>query len=388
MAIPLNYNFRNLMVRKTTTLMTALGVALTVAVLLAVLALISGLETAFAETGNPLQILVLRKGATSELSSGMSRQNFQDIKFKPGIAKNDAGEPMASLEMVTVINLQSVDSINGINVTLRGLLPIGLTMRNEMKLASGRWFEAGKREVTVGKGVAKRFPDAQVGKQLKFGKGMWTVVGVFDAGASATNSEILGDLNQISSDFDRAEGLSSVLVRAVDRPSATAIINSMADDPRLALDGQSEVDYYKAQTSSGAPIKFLGIFIAIVMAIGSSFAAMNTMYAAVSRRAKEIGTLRVLGFSQGSILLSFFIESVVLSLLGGVIGCLLALPLNGITTGIGSFVTFSEISFPFMVTPQVMMYGMLFAAFMGAAGGLLPARSAAKKEILTALREV
>jgi len=388
MAIPLSYNFRNLTVRKTTTLMTALGVALTVAVLLAVLALVSGLESAFAETGNPLQILVLRKSATSELSSGMSRQNFQDIKFKEGIAKNDAGEPMASLEIVTVINLQSVDSINGMNVTLRGLLPIGLTMRNEMKLATGRWFEAGKREVVVGKGIAKRFPDAQVGKQLKFGKGMWSVVGVFDAGQSATNSEILGDLNQISSDFDRSEGLSSVLVRAKDRASVTAITNAMADDPRLGLEGQSEVEYYKAQTASGAPIKYLGIFIAIVMAVGSSFAAMNTMYAAVSRRAKEIGTLRVLGFSQGSILLSFFIESVALALLGGVIGCLLALPLNGITTGIGNFATFSEISFPFEVTPKVMMYGLIFAAFMGAAGGLLPARSAAKKEILTALREV
>ena len=388
MAIPLSYNFRNLMVRKTTTLMTALGVALTVAVLSAVLALVSGLETAFAETGNPLQIIVLRKAATSELSSGMTRQNFQDIKFKPGIAKNDAGEPLASLEIVSVINLQSVDSINGINVTLRGLLPIGLSMRNEMKLATGRWFEAGKREVTVGKSIAKRFPDAQVGKQLKFGKGMWTVVGTFDAGQSAINSEILGDLNQISSDFDRAEGLSSVLIRAQDRSSVDALVNSLADDPRLGLEGKSEVEYYKAQTSSGQPIKILGIFIAIVMAIGSSFAAMNTMYAAVSRRAKEIGTLRVLGFSQNSILFSFFVESVALSLLGGVLGCLLALPLNGITTGIGSFVTFSEISFPFLVTPKVMMFGMAFAAFMGAAGGLLPARTAAKKEILTALREV
>jgi putative ABC transport system permease protein len=359
-----------------------------VAVLLAVLALVTGLETAFSETGNPLQILILRKGATAELSSGMSRQNFQDIKFKPGIAKNAAGEPLASLEIVTVISLQSVDSINGMNVTLRGLLPIGISMRKDVKLTEGRWFEAGKREVTVGKGINKRFPGARVGKQLKFGKGLWTVVGVFDAGQSAMNSEILGDLNQISSDFDRSEGLSSVLVRAEDRASVKAIINSMSDDPRLGLEGLSEVDYYKAQTSAGAPIKFLGIFIAIVMAIGSSFAAMNTMYAAVSRRAKEIGTLRVLGFSKGSIVRSFFIESVALALLGGVIGCLLALPLNGITTGIGSFVTFSEISFPFDVTPKVMVYGMLFAAFMGAAGGVLPARTAAKKEILTALREV
>src|SRR5262249_43230351 len=154
-----------------------------------------------------------------------------------------------------------------------------------------------------------------------------------------------------------------------------AIVNAMADDPRLGLTAINEVEYYQAQTVSGNPIKFLGIFIAIIMAVGSSFAAMNTMYAAVSRPAKEIGTLRVRGFSKGSILLSFFIESVTLSLLGGVIGCLLALPLNGITTGIGSFATFSEISFPFTVTPTIMMYGITFAAIMGAAGGLLPARS-------------
>jgi putative ABC transport system permease protein len=388
MAIPLTYNLRNLTVRMATTLMTALGVALTVAVLLAVLALVSGLQTAFSSTGDPLQVLILRKGATAELSSGMTRQNFQDIKFKPGIARGESGEPMASLEMVTVINLASVDNPGGTNVTLRGLLPMGLKMRNGMKLASGRWFETGRREVVVGKGVAKRFPAAETGKQLRFGKGLWTVVGVFDAGQSAVNSEILGDLNQVSSDFDRTEGLSSVLVRAQDRVSAQAIINSVADDPRLALEGRGEVEYYESQTSSGAPIKYLGLFISIIMAIGSSFAAMNTMYAAVSRRAKEIGTLRVLGFSRGSILVSFFIESVILSLLGGALGCLLAFPLNGITTAIGSFVTFSEISFPFQVTPRVMMYGMLFAAFMGAAGGLLPARSAARKEILTALREV
>ena len=388
MAIPLTYNIRNLMVRKTTTAMTALGVGLTVAVLLAVLALVSGLETAFAETGNPLQLIVMRKGANAELSSGVSRTNYQDIKFKQGIRKNDAAEPLASLEMVTVINLKSVDSPEGTNVTLRGLLPIGLSMRKDMKLVSGRWFAAGQREVVIGKSSAERFPDGQIGKQLRFGKGLWTVVGVFEAGRSAINSEILGDLNQISSDFDRSEALSSILVRAEDRTAAEALTNSMSDDPRLGLEAVSEVEYYKAQTASGAPIKYLGIFIAIVMAIGSSFAAMNTMYAAVSRRAKEIGTLRVLGFSKGSILLSFFIESVALSLLGGIVGCLLALPLNGITTGIGSFVTFSEISFPFEVTPKVMLFGLMFAALMGAAGGLLPARAAAQKEILTALREV
>lgn len=388
MAIPISYNLRNLAVRKTTTIMTALGVALTVAVLLSVLALISGLNTAFSSTGHPLNVLVLRKGSTAELSSGVTRQQYQDIKFKQGLAANSAGEPLASLEMVTVINLQNDEMPLGMNVTIRGLLPVGIQMREEMKLATGRWFEAGKREICVGKGIAKRYPSAQVGKQLKFGKGDWTVVGTFDAGTSAVNSEILGDLNQISSDFDRSEGLSSILVRAQDSNVVSALVNNIKGDVRLNLDAQKEADYYAAQKISGAPIQFLGVFVSVIMAIGSSFAAMNTMYAAVSRRAKEVGTLRVLGFSKWSILVSFFIESLLLSLLGGVIGCLLVLPLNNITTGIGNFVTFAETSFSFQVTPQVMLAGIVFALFMGAIGGVFPAGSAARKEILTALREI
>jgi putative ABC transport system permease protein len=387
MAIPLSYNLRNLAVRRTTTLMTALGVGLTVAVLLSVLALQAGLQRAFSSSGNPLQVLVMRKGANAELSSGVTRANFQDLKFKSGIAKQANGEPWASLELVTIINLMSVDSPNGMNVTLRGMLPVGLEMRGAT-LRDGRMFQAGQREVVVGKSVAKRYPDAQVGKQLRFGKGPWTVVGVFDAGDGALNSEILGDLNQVASDYNRLDGLSSILVRCEDRAAVQALINTVNDDPRLALDAKSEVEYFAAQTVSGAPIEFLGVFVSIIMAVGSCFAAMNTMYAAVSRRAKEIGTLRVLGFSRSAILVSFFIESLLLSILGGVIGCLLVLPLNNVTTGIGNFVTFSETSFSFQITAGIMLAGILFAVFMGAFGGLFPARSAAKKEILTALREI
>ncbi len=387
MAIPLTYNLRNLVVRKTTTLMTALGIALTVAVLLSVLALVNGLRTAFQSSGNPLQILVMRKGANAELSSGMTRGVFQDLKSLDGIARLD-GEPMASLEMVTVLNLPSVDSPAGANVTLRGLLPSGVKMRDDLKLQAGRWFNPGQREVVVGKSIAKRYPDAQMGKKLRFGRGLWDVVGVMDGGQSAVNSEIFGDLNQISSDFNRLDALSSVLLRATDAATLPALINSLNDDRRLNVTARTEKSYYESQTSSAAPLQFLGIFISIIMAVGSSFAAMDTMYAAVSRRAREIGTLRVLGFSRNGILVSFFLESLLLSLLGGLLGCLLVLPLNNITTGIGSFVTFSEISFNFRVSPAIMLAGVLFALFMGAIGGLFPARTAARKEILTALREI
>lgn len=295
---------------------------------------------------------------------------------------------MASLEMVTVINLPSVDNPEGANITLRGLLPLGLKMRDDLKLATGRWFNAGHREIVIGKSVAKRYPAAKLGEKLQFGRGQWEIVGILDAGQSAVNSEIWGDLNQISSDFNRSDGLSSVLLRATDTATVPALINSLNEDRRLNVTAMTEKAYYDQQTVSAAPVQFLGIFISIVMAVGSSFAAMNTMYAAVARRSREIGTLRVLGFSRGGILFSFFIESLLLSVLGGLIGCVLVLPLNNITTGVGSFVTFSEISFNFKVGPVIMMTGILFALFMGAIGGLFPARMAAKKEILTALREV
>ncbi|HKW98680.1 MAG TPA: ABC transporter permease [Bryobacteraceae bacterium] len=385
MAIPVAYNFRNLVVRKTTTVMTALGIALTVAVLLAILAMINGLRTTLASSGDPLQVLVLRKGSESEVVSNFTRGQFQDLKFKPGIATGKDGQPMASLELVTVINLVSVDAPEGMNVTVRGLTSTGITMRPDLSLSSGHWFQSGRRELVVGKSIAQRFPDARIGHKLRFGRGDWEVVGVMDAGRGAPNSEIWGDLNQVSSDLQRVEVLSSALVRTADPVAAKALINDINNDQRLNMNAQSEREYYDLQTRSAAPIEFTGIFVAIIMAVGSSFAAMNTMYAAVARRAQEIGTLRVLGFSRGSILSSFFVESVLLAILGGMLGCLLVLPLNGITTGVGG-ANFSEIDFSFHVTPQIMISGVIFATVLGAFGGLFPAHNASRKEILAALR--
>jgi ABC-type antimicrobial peptide transport system permease subunit len=226
-----------------------------------------------------------------------------------------------------------------------------------------------------------------MGQTLKFGKGDWKIVGIMETSGSA-NSEVWGDLNQVSSDFNRQNGLSAATLRAADRASVTALVNSINDDRRLNMEARTEREYYESQTISAAPVKYLGIFVSIIMAVGSSFAAMNTMYAAVARRAREVGTLRVLGFSRGSILTSFFLESIVLSVIGGIVGILLVLPLNGITTAMGSFVTISEITFNFDVSPLVMAAGIGFAIFMGAVGGLFPARSAARKEILVALREI
>lgn len=387
MSIPLSYNFRNLVVRKTTTLMTALGIALTVAVLLAILALVDGLKATLTSSGNPLHVIVLRKGSDSELVSNFARTAFQDLKFKPGIAPGSDGQPLASLEMITVINLANVDNPNGVNVTIRGVQPAGVELRRQVKIVDGRWFNAGQREIVVGRSVAQRFPDAQLGKSIQFARGAWTVVGVMDCGRCAHDSEIWGDLNQVSSDYQRVEVLSSAIVRATDEVAAKALINEIDSDQRLNMHALSEKEYYELQMISGEPIRFIGIFVAVIMAVGSSFAAMNTMYAAVARRSREIGTLRVLGFSRGSILLSFFLESVLLAGLGGVLGCLLVMPLNGITTAIGNS-NFAELAFDFRVSPGIMGVGIGFAAALGCIGGLFPARNASRKEILTALREV
>ncbi|HEV2398107.1 MAG TPA: ABC transporter permease [Candidatus Sulfotelmatobacter sp.] len=296
------------------------------------------------------------------------------------------GEPLASPELVNVVNLPSVDNPKGMNVTVRGLSRTGIEMR-KVRLTTGRWFRPGQREIVVGKAVAKRYPSARIGNRIRFGKGAWEIVGVMDGDQSALNSEIWGDFNQVSGDYNRQANPSSVLLQATDAPTLDALKHSIEGERRLGAQAITEADYYQSQTSSGAPLEFLGIFVAVIMAIGGGFAAMNTMYAAVSRRAKEIGTLRTLGFSQGSILLSFLTESVLLSLLAGILGCLLALPLNWVTTGIGNFASFSEIAFQFHTGTAVMFSGLTFAIVLGALGGFLPARAAARKEILSALRD-
>jgi putative ABC transport system permease protein len=386
MKIPFAYNLRNLAVRKTSTLMTAVGIALTVAVLVSALALVNGLRTAFQNTGNPLQILVLRKGSASELGSFVARENFGQIRALRGIAQDPSGLPLVSLEMIQVINLPSVDSPKGMNITVRGLSPAGIAMR-PAKLTAGRWFQAGQREVVVGKWVAKRYPRAQIGQQLRFGRGAWEIVGVMDGGQSAINSEVWSDVEQISSDYNRQGSLSSILVRAAGSGSVPSLIKAINDDRQLGMWAVPEREYYAKQTAAGVPIEFAGIFIAVIMAVGSIFAAMNTMYAAVARRGKEIGTLRVLGFSRGSILVSFQLEALLLSLLGGLMGSLLVLPLNGVTTGVGNFFTFSEIAFNFRVGLSAISIGVLFAVLVGSFGGFFPAWAAAKKGILEALRD-
>ncbi len=387
MAIPLSYNFRNLIVRRTTTIMTATGIAMTVAVLLAVLGLVAGLQSAFKATGDPSRVLVMRKGGNAEITSLFTQQQFQIVKSFPGIKIGVNGQPLASIELVTVISLPSVETPDGVNVTLRGLSPAGVAMR-KIGMVSGEMFHPGQREVTVGKSIVKLVPSLQLGSQVRFGRGLWKVVGIMDCHGSANDSEIFADGPAVANDFNRPDTYSAGLLQTSDEITAKALINSLLSDPRLNVTPMTEKDYYANLMSSSETVAYLGYGVCFIMAFGSCFAAMNTMYAAVSRRSKEVGTLRILGFSRSSILFSFFLESVLLSLLGGVLACLIVLPLNGVTTALGNFSTFSQTSFNFKIGPQIMLVGLIFSAILGAVGGLLPARQAARKEILTALREV
>jgi putative ABC transport system permease protein len=395
MAIPISYNVRNLILRKGLTLMTALGIALTVTTAIFLMALVAGLNRAFVSSGNPLNVLVLRKGSEAELSGGFDASLFPTLKTLPGLAKDSHGEPMASGEWVVVIVLPRKDGTGEVNVTVRGMMPDGLEMRTlpggkdnqpSVKLVEGHWFQTGQREVVVSKSIQQRFTHANIGDTMEFGKGSWKVVGVFDAGGSAYESEVWGDVNQMASDFDRQGGYASAYLRATDPISAQALVNRVSDDQRLKLEGTLETDYYAKQTSSGTPIKIIGYVVGIIMAVGSIFAAMNTMYAAVAYRGREIATLRVIGFSQPAILTSFVFESLLLALLGAIVGILLMLPFNGMQTGTSNQVTFSEVVFALRITPQVAIYAIIFALVMGFIGGLAPAWHAARQNILTALR--
>src|SRR5437588_365678 len=387
MAIPISYNIRNLRLRKGATVMTALGIALTVTIVIFIMALLAGLRDAFATTGEPNNVVVVRKGSNSELAAGgVEREGMQVLRDLPGLARDAKGENLVSGEDILGIVLPRKDGTGETNVTIRFLSPTGLEMRPKVKIVAGRWFTPGQREIVVSKSINQRFAKTNIGDTMFFGKGNWTVVGVFDSGGSAHESEIWADINQLAADLDRTQ-YSSVLMQATDPVNAQGLKNRVSDDQRLKLNGMLESEYYAQQTSTGAPIKIVGWFVAFVMGIGSIFAAMNTMYAAVAYRAREIATLRVIGFSRPSILTSFVLESLLLALLGALVGIVLMLPFNGMTTGTSNPVTFSEAVFSLRMTPGVIWLAIIFAIIMGTLGGLAPAWHASRREILASLRD-
>ncbi|MGH9525781.1 MAG: ABC transporter permease, partial [Terriglobales bacterium] len=379
MAIPIAYNLRHLRQRLGATVMTAIGIALTVAIAVFILALLGGLRQAFTRSGEPLNVLVMRKGSTAEVSSTVTEQQAALLPTLPGVARNGAGRPMVSAELVVVISLPQRSGAGANNVTVRGLGAMGMALRPRVHLAAGRWFQAGQREVDVSQAVERRFAHTRIGDYLQFGQGKWRVVGVFAAGATAWGSEIWGDVHQMQGDFQRQGVYSSVLMKAADPVAADALVRRVSSDQQLELEGAHQQAYYAQQTKSGAPIEFVGWLVALIMAIGSCFAAMNTMYAAVAYREREIGTLRMLGFSRPSILSCFVLESLMLALLGWIVAVIAMWPMNGLSTGTMNSVTFSEVVFQLRLTPAVLGWALVFALIMGLIGGLAPAWQASRR---------
>jgi putative ABC transport system permease protein len=388
MALPLKYNFRNVFVRWRATVATVLGVALVVAVFVLVQSLAAGLEKASRNTGDPRNVMITRKGSTAESSSLITREQFKTIQYLPQIAQDTKGDPLISADMVILIGLPRKGGTNGEgSVLVRGVTPKGMDLRPQVSLTEGRWFVPGKREAVVSRKIGERFEDCGIGQTFKTGGHAFTVVGVTEGGSSAFDSEIWMDADEARSVFDR-ENYSSVLARAVSPEEADQLIKRVESDKRFPLRAVMEVKYYGEQTRTAGPIRILGNLLGTAMSIGAIFAAMNTMYASVGARTREIGTLRVLGYRRRTILWSFVLEGALLAAIGGLIGCLLALPMHGYSTGMMSFDTWGEVAFQFRITPLLAAKGLLFAVLIGAIGSLFPAIRASRLPVIAALKAV
>jgi putative ABC transport system permease protein len=388
MALPLKYNIRNVFVRWRATFATVLGIALVVAVFVLVQSLAVGLEKSSANTGDPRNVLVVRKGSTAESSSLITREQLKSLQYFEEIQRNKKGQPLISADVLVLINLPRKPPHEGeANVLLRGISAAGADLRSQVTLVDGRWFTPGKREIVVSKRLAARFANFNIGDRFKTGPEWFTVVGWMDGGKSAFDSECWMDADECRAIFDR-EMYSSLLMRPVDDAAKTKLIARIESDKRLQLRAFTETEYYAKQTMTATPIKWLGGFLATAMSIGAIFAAMNTMYASVGARTREIGTLRVLGYRRRTIILSFLIEGALLALIGGILGSLLSLPMNGYATGTIGIETFSETVFEFAITPALIVKGLLFSVVVGIFGTLLPALRAARLPVIAALKSI
>ncbi|MGH9966312.1 MAG: ABC transporter permease [Pyrinomonadaceae bacterium] len=385
MALPLKYNLRNIVVRKGSTLATAFTIGLTVSVFLMVMALARGIDLTLASSGEPLNLIVLREGSTAELNSTVTRENLNDLMYLDGVVR-EADQPLVAAELITLIYKPRKGMSQGSNVGIRGVSPMSFKLRSGFQTIAGRMFQPGLAEAVVSKRISERFQGLDIGDKFRIQTTDYTVVGLFESGGKAFESEIWIDVNSLASATKR-DAFSSVLLRARDQAALEALAKRITDDPKLHLKALSERTFYEDQqgTASGA-LKGLAVFISFIMAVGAGFAGMNTMYAAVGRRTNEIGTLRVLGFGRLSILTAFLLESVAIALVGAAIGIVLALPLNLVSTGTSNFVTFSEIAFNFRVTPDLMLWALIFGTIIGLVGSLLPSIRASRIKIIDALR--
>ncbi len=385
MTLPFHYTFRHLRLRWRGALITLLCVALVVAVFVMLMAMADGLRATYVSSGDARNLIVMRKGALGESSSQVTLENVRQVKFLDGVARNEAGEPLAAAEVVVLITLRRGDGGKA-HVQMRGIGPASLALRPTVRLVEGRMFEPGKRQCVVSRNLLRRYPELELGRTFRTGKHTWTVTGIFDAGGTAYDSEIWMDADEARDSFNRAFH-GTVLLRPASEAAAAVLTARIEGDKQLQLRAVSEAQYFAGQTKAAGPVRAFGLTLALIMSLGAAFAAMNAMYAAVGNRAREIGTLRVLGFRRSSIYLAFMLESLFIAALGGVLGGALALPMNGFAAGAFNATTFAEVTFQFRITPALLGAGAAFGILIGIAGGLLPARLAARRPILEALRD-
>ncbi len=388
MAVPFSYNFRSVLGRPWSALATALGIGLVVAILILALALAAGFQASLVETGSPDNVIVMRKGADSELSSGEGRDAAAILAAGPEVARGPGGRPLASPEVVVLINQDRKGGKGSSNVTIRGVDQEGLALRTGLRIVEGRNVTPGAAEVIIARSMADRFEGFGLGKDVRLGQRNFAIVGHFTAGGSAFDSEIWGDNAVLMPVLQRGgDVFQSVTFRMRDAARFPALKKELEADPRLRVQVRRESEYYAAQSEGLATtIRVAGFMIVIIMAVGAIFAAMNTMFASVGARTREIATLLTLGFGPGSVMLSFVTESVLIALAGGVIGCLIALPINGTATSTTNFATFSEVAFAFRITPPVLVTGLVFSLLLGIVGGILPAWRAARLPLAAAMR--
>jgi putative ABC transport system permease protein len=387
MAIPLVYNVRSVFQRWSSAIVAVLGVAGTVGVFVSMLALAQGFRATLVASGSPRNAIVREAGMNSEMVSAVTLEDFRVIEGAAGVARDDRG-PLSSAEVVVIAAFPLARTGTEANVQIRGVSPRVLDVRENVRVSAGRFFQPGLAELIIGKNAIKTYEGFVLGNTVRFGGGTWQVVGVFDAGGSAFDSEIWCDANVLNEVYKRPTNIfQSVTVRLESESALTRFKDALTSDPRLSVQADRETDYYERQSRMLTDlIRILGFLVALVMGVGAVFAALNTMYSAVAERSREIATIRALGFRGRAIVFSFILESLFIAFLGGILGCLAVLPMNGFTTGTINWQTFSHLAFAFSITPGLLVKGIGFALIMGLVGGVPPAVRAVRRPVAVALR--
>jgi putative ABC transport system permease protein len=389
MSIPLIYNLRSVRARWTQTIIAVLGIAGTVGVFVAMLSLARGFHSALVSSGSEDDAIVLRDGSTSEMSSSLDVNTINTLANAPEVARVDS-RPLVTQEVVVVATLPARSTGTDANVQVRGVSANVFDIRTNTKITAGRMFRPGLPELLVGKNASLTYSGLNLGDPVKFGGGLWLVVGIFDAQGSSFDSEIWCDANMLNTVYKRPTNIfQSATVRLSSPDAFEQFKQWVVSNPTLKVNVNRETDYYAGQAQVlTILITVLGSLIAAIMAIGAIFGALNTMYSIVADRSREIATIRALGFGGATVVFSFLIEALLIALTGGIIGCIAVLPLNGITTSTMNWQTFSRVAFAFRVTPDLAAIGIVFALTMGVLGGLPPAIRAARHPVAPTLRSL